>query len=97
MWRLGVEDEDRLSTVAPLDPLAEPRHQPWILHLLDVNTMNFCSFAFSPASPCSGPVPTEALVAVPNTLASEAVSVLSPRIFHQLVFTRFIDDVLFNV
>lgn len=36
--------------------------------MLEVNTMNFCSFSHCPLSP------SETLVAVPNTLASEAVS-----------------------
>ena len=63
-----------MSTVLPLDPSKESRPHPWILHMLEVNTMNFCSFSYCPASPDSTFVPHEILIAVPNTLASEAVS-----------------------
>ncbi|KAK3389837.1 WD40-repeat-containing domain protein [Podospora didyma] len=75
VWKLGVEDEARMSTVLPLDPSKESRPHPWILHMLEVNTMNFCSFSYCPASPGSTYVPHEILIAVPNTLASEAVDI----------------------
>lgn len=84
VWKLAAEDEAVMSTALPLDPTPEPRTKPWLLHLLPVNTMNFCSFASSPScSPGSAPAsPTPAarngpdlLVAVPNTLASEAVDI----------------------
>ncbi|KAK0715601.1 WD40-repeat-containing domain protein [Lasiosphaeris hirsuta] len=76
VWQFGEQDEDRLSTTLPLDPSPDPRPQPWIQYMLEVNTMNFCSFSFCPASPDSSPVaPEEALVAVPNTLASEAIDI----------------------
>jgi len=50
-----------------------------MLHLLEVNTMNFCAFAACPAlsgEPSSRELPgnAELLIAVPDTLASEAVS-----------------------
>ena len=75
VWKLAADDEIPLSTKLPLDPSPEPRPQPWILHMLEVNTMNFCSFSHCPASPGSSTASSEILVAVPNTLASEAVSV----------------------
>lgn len=65
-----------MSTSLPLDPSPEARIQPWILYMLEVNTMNFCSFSHCPASPEFRNTPSEILVAVPNTLASEAVSPL---------------------
>lgn len=37
-----------MSKVLPVDPVAEERRKPWILHMLDVNTMNFCAFAMCP-------------------------------------------------
>ena len=74
IWKLSAEDESRLSTRLPLDPTPETRPQPWILHMLEVNTMNFCSFSYCHASPGSSAASSEILVAVPNTLASEAVS-----------------------
>lgn len=68
-----------MSTVLPVDTPPEPRKQPWLLHVLLVNTMNFCSFA-----QC-GQVPNtegtladdELLIAVPNTKSSETVSSIS--------------------
>ena len=59
-----------------------------MLHLLEVNTLNFCSFAAcagsapSPSSPAPGldASPEDILVAVPNTLLAEAVRTVSaPR------------------
>lgn len=76
VWRLGVGDEPAMSTALPLDPSPEERPQPWLLHLLEVNTMNFCAFASccTPAAASTGPA-SELLVAVPNTLASEAIDI----------------------
>jgi ASTRA-associated protein 1 len=71
VWLLSENDESRLSTTLPLDPLPDERPQPWILHILEVNTMNFCSFGHCPAN-SEGDV-DEILIAVPNTLASESV------------------------
>jgi hypothetical protein len=63
-----------MSKVLPVDTPPEPRKQPWILHILHVNTMNFCSFAQSPASIASDhEIPEDLLVAVPNTMNSETV------------------------
>ncbi|GAB1318630.1 Astra associated protein 1 Asa1 [Madurella fahalii] len=76
IWKLGADDESRLSTSLPLDPSPEPRPQPWILHMLEVNTMNFCSFTYCPVSPeLPASASSEILVAVPNTLASEAIDI----------------------
>ncbi|KJR87972.1 WD repeat protein [Sporothrix schenckii 1099-18] len=56
VWQVGVADEARLSTVLPLDLEASStpssaassasHPQPWMVHVLDVNTMNFCAFAW---------------------------------------------------
>ncbi|KAH8651014.1 WD40-repeat-containing domain protein [Xylariales sp. PMI_506] len=73
VWKVAEEDEDRLSTVLPLDPAPDSRPQPWVLHILGVNTMNFCSFASCPANADGSG--EELLVAVPNTLASESVDI----------------------
>ena len=72
VWKLGAGDEAALNTALPLDQSEPERPQPWILHILEVNTMNFCSFASCPAKPGSGS--DELLVAVPNTLSTESVS-----------------------
>ncbi|CAK7209826.1 Astra associated protein 1 Asa1 [Sporothrix curviconia] len=62
VWQVGVADEARLSTVLPLDDESAAssrptsakasgetasRPQPWMVHVLEVNTMNFCAFAWS--------------------------------------------------
>ncbi|KAK3688006.1 WD40-repeat-containing domain protein [Podospora appendiculata] len=76
VWQFGLEDEARLSTTLPLDPSTEARPQPWLLHVLEVNTMNFCSFSHCPVSSSSdSSTSSELLVAVPNTLASEAIDI----------------------
>jgi hypothetical protein len=66
-----------MSVVLPVDTPPEPRKQPWILYSLDVNTMNFCSFAWTQES--SGLSPEnepsdEILLAVPNIMTSESAS-----------------------
>ena len=79
VWRLGADDESSLSTVVPLEPESPRRPQPWMLYLLDVNAMNFCSFAWCPVPPgIDGDVASEILVAVPNSLASDDVGFFLP-------------------
>ncbi|KAM7222727.1 WD40-repeat-containing domain protein [Rhypophila decipiens] len=75
VWKLGVDDEARMSTALPLDPSTDSRPDPWILYMLEVNTMNFCSFSSCPFLQGSGDAGSELLVAVPNTLASEAIDI----------------------
>ncbi|KAK0746749.1 WD repeat-containing protein [Schizothecium vesticola] len=75
VWKLGVADESALSTTLPLDSSPEPRPKPWILYMLSINTMNFCSFSHCPASPHDADPTPDLLVAVPNTLFSEAVDI----------------------
>ncbi|KAK1759239.1 ASTRA-associated protein 1 [Echria macrotheca] len=75
VWKLSTDDESRLSTSLPLDPSPEARPQPWMIHLLEINTMNFCSFSYCPVSAAPETVSEEIFVAVPNTLASEAIDI----------------------
>ncbi|KAK3398434.1 WD40-repeat-containing domain protein [Sordaria brevicollis] len=91
VWKLTTDDEARMSTTLPLDPCTEPRPKPWMVHLLEVNTMNFCSFSYCPVSAPVLPGQeegqsqdtaeeeskpgSELLIAVPNTLASEAIDI----------------------
>ncbi|KAL7795137.1 WD40-repeat-containing domain protein [Trichoderma ceciliae] len=80
VWRIREEDEGRLSVSLPLEDTPTPRPQPWVLHLLEVNTMNFCSFAACLSDPEQGSIeagsPTaDVVLAVPNTLASEAIDI----------------------
>ncbi|KAH7163522.1 WD40-repeat-containing domain protein [Dactylonectria estremocensis] len=77
VWKLGQGDEEHLSKTLPVEEVPTPRPQPWMLHLLEVNTMNFCSFATSPSAPGHLDASAEILIAVPNTLASEAIDIYS--------------------
>ncbi|KAG6237951.1 hypothetical protein E4U25_002165 [Claviceps purpurea] len=82
VWQVTEEDESGMSTALPLDSSTEERRNPWILHILEVNTMNFCSFAACPAEESSSFTrslgsSSDILIAVPNTLASEAVDIFS--------------------
>lgn len=47
VWQLSASDEADLSKQPPVeDPTdATRRKQPWLLHVLDVPTLNFCPFA----------------------------------------------------
>ncbi|KAI1443712.1 WD40 repeat-like protein [Annulohypoxylon stygium] len=73
VWKLGRQDETTMSTALPLDESAPERSQPWILYILEVNALNFCSFACCP--PTAHTTQDGLLVAVPNTLESEAVNI----------------------
>lgn len=89
VWKIAREDESGLSTVLPLDGVDVERRRPWVVHLLEVNTMNFCSFAACPLedsqySPFLGTSP-EILVAVPNTLASESVCLCPFPSYHHVI------------
>jgi hypothetical protein len=61
-----------MSTILPVDTPPEPRKQPWLLHILEVNTMNFCSFVQT-VLPSDNESSEELLIAVPNTMSSETV------------------------
>ncbi|KAE9371401.1 WD domain-containing protein [Stipitochalara longipes BDJ] len=74
VWKLSEEDEASMSTVLPVDTPPEPRKQPWLLHILEVNTMNFCSFAQADLRTNSEDS-EELLLAVPNTMSSETVDI----------------------
>jgi len=72
VWKIPIDEEPTMSQVLPVDTSPEPRKQPWLLHVLEVNTLNFCSFAFCSAASKTGNQ-DEVLLAVPNTLTSEKV------------------------
>lgn len=83
VWQVREKDESDLSTALPLDGSTEDRPNPWMLHFLEVNTANFCSFTACPAEETTSCTrflgsASEILIAVPNTLASEAVCFVSP-------------------
>ncbi|KAF4447104.1 hypothetical protein F53441_9335 [Fusarium austroafricanum] len=75
VWKLGEADEEHLSTALPVEEVSTPRAQPWMLHLLEVNTLNFCAFAFCSSAPGSLDAADEVLLAVPNTLHSDAIDI----------------------
>ena len=76
-----------MSTVLPVDAPAPSTVQPWLLHLLTVNTLNFCSFAMCydempmPRPPFSNSAieakntPNPILLAVPNTVDSGGIDI----------------------
>ncbi|KAI9052897.1 hypothetical protein LZ554_003169 [Drepanopeziza brunnea f. sp. 'monogermtubi'] len=71
VWKLSEEDEESMSKVLPVETPLVPRREPWLLHVLYVNTMNFCSFAQWSLQRSD----EELLLAVPNTLSSETVDI----------------------
>ncbi len=84
VWQLRLEDEQTLASVSPLQLTGDTPPQPWMLHILDVNTMNFCAFAGCPNIPGSNTTLVDdssgtILVAVPNALLAESVRI-NPRL-----------------
>lgn len=78
VWQVRLEDEPNLASVSPLEHTGDAPPQPWMLHVLDVNTMNFCAFAACPNTPgasttLADDASANILVAVPNTLLAESV------------------------
>lgn len=78
VWQLRLEDEQNLVATSPLEQTGDSPPQPWMLHVLDVNTMNFCAFAGCPNAPGAGTsladdTSDSILLAVPNTLLAESV------------------------
>ncbi|KAJ6443171.1 WD40 repeat-like domain-containingprotein [Purpureocillium lavendulum] len=82
-WKLAAEDEDALSKALPVEDVPTPRPQPWMLHLLEVNTLNFCSFAACAMHEGAASnsrdlgATSDVLIAVPNTLLSEAIDIFA--------------------
>ncbi|KAK7712301.1 Astra associated protein 1 Asa1 [Botryosphaeria dothidea] len=76
VWQLRPAEEKDFSTVLPVkDTTTEPK-QPWLLHSLQVNTLNFCSFAICSELPTSPSASGEAtlppiLIAVPGVKDDE--------------------------
>lgn len=94
MWKLAREDEERLSSVAPIELSGTEPPQPWVVHILEVNTMNFCAFAACPSSPSEEDYSSSLntadaiLVAVPNTLASEAVCIPFSVVYNAIALNK---------
>lgn len=67
VWQLREEDEETFSTTLPIDDNTMERRQPWLLHSLPVNSLNFCSFAMCRDLRSSQSQPkADLLVAVPG-------------------------------
>jgi len=72
IWQLKASDESTFSVVLPIEDPTTPRHEPWLLHTISVNTLNFCSFSACHPSPSevaqlfSEAIDTTLLVAVPG-------------------------------
>ncbi|MCJ1335361.1 ASTRA complex subunit [Bachmanniomyces sp. S44760] len=87
VWQLTKDDERTASKNLPVDDPEAHVKQPWILHVLNVNALNFCSFAMCDANQethsteelanlrDTGTVPKGVLLAVPNTDDSGGVDV----------------------
>ena len=83
VWQLGLEDELAMDKRLPIDAALAPRKQPWLLHALPVNALNFCAFAMCrdgmPQTPSFAKAlqeknaPCPILIAVPNTTDSGGV------------------------
>jgi ASTRA-associated protein 1 len=72
VWQIKAEDESSFSTVLPIDDAILERKQPWLLHTLTVNSLNFCSFTLMQGislndNTAASPATSESvLVAVPG-------------------------------
>ncbi|OJI96195.1 hypothetical protein ASPVEDRAFT_23219 [Aspergillus versicolor CBS 583.65] len=93
VWRFRVQDEDILQKTLPVDGSDQPtasaqsqtQIQPWLVHSLPVNALNFCAFSLIFLAPDektqqseersieSDIPPSSVLFAVPNALDSGAV------------------------
>ena len=83
VWQLGLAEEPAMDTTLPIDTASGSGKQPWLLHALTVNTLNFCAFAMCRDGMPQAPSPVKALqskdapcpilIAVPNTTDSGGV------------------------
>jgi len=51
VWQIRPSEEEQFSTALPIEGGTIYRKEPWLLHSLSVNTLNFCEFT---TSPCRG-------------------------------------------
>lgn len=73
VWQLPQADESTFSQVLPNEDQSSHHKQPWLLHSLAVNTLNFCSFATCPSPPATKRTTSDdgLLIAVPSTKDAE--------------------------
>lgn len=73
VWQLRESEEDSFSNALPVEGETGHRKEPWLLHSLNVNTLNFCAFSMwdAPIVPTSTQTTQDTtrplLVAVPGT------------------------------
>ncbi|KAJ5952363.1 uncharacterized protein N7479_010776 [Penicillium vulpinum] len=85
VWKLRQEDESFLDKTLPVDvteSVQSSKVQPWLLHSLPVNALNFCAFSMEfvnsdglPGLPSQSGKPEHTLFAVPNALDSGGVDI----------------------
>lgn len=86
VWKLRPEDESFLDKTLPVDMTEstqpESKTQPWLLHSLPVNALNFCAFSMAfvnsdglPGRAPQSAKPENTLFAVPNALDSGGVDI----------------------
>jgi WD40 repeat protein len=85
VWKLRPEDESFLDKTLPVDATESAQSskaQPWLLHSLPVNALNFCAFSMAfvnadglPALPSQSAKAENTLFAVPNALDSGGVDI----------------------
>ncbi|KAL8645019.1 MAG: hypothetical protein Q9210_006947 [Variospora velana] len=85
VWHLGIENEGGMAKMLPVDKPSITSPHPWLLHILTVNTLNFCSFAMcldGIPQPYTAHMaikakshPPPILIAVPNTIDSGGIDI----------------------
>ncbi|KAB8255800.1 WD repeat protein [Aspergillus pseudonomiae] len=83
VWRFRAQDEDLLQKTLPVDMREQQQSQatqPWLVHSLPVNALNFCAFSMlfldnqtAPDASDAQPPGRASLFAVPNALDSGAI------------------------
>ncbi|KAJ5546169.1 hypothetical protein N7494_003754 [Penicillium frequentans] len=89
VWKIRAEDEEFLDKTLPVDAAegsAKNGAQPWLLHSLPVNALNFCAFSMTSINTADNSssehvqtgqssTPRNILFAVPNALDSGGVDI----------------------
>ncbi|KAJ9626153.1 Astra associated protein 1 Asa1 [Knufia peltigerae] len=77
VWQVQDEDLADLTTNLPGDKSSVDRREPWLLHSISVNALNFCAFSMCNELPgrTSRPETEAQLVASPNGLDSGGIDI----------------------
>lgn len=67
VWQVREEDLGVLSIRLPIDGASNENRQPWLVHSMDVNALNFCAFTICP---CPAEIRAEQTERSPLLLAS---------------------------